>query len=92
MAWSLNSCTALVIDPSANSRSTLSGQLRDLGIPNVVQCSKLSDARRRLETGAYDLVLCEMDFPEEGAGAATAGRTCWTNCSAPACCPGPPSS
>lgn len=74
MAWSLNSCTALVIDPSANSRSTLSGQLRDLGIPNVVQCSKLSDARRRLETGAYDLVLCEMDFPEEGGGRRHGGQ------------------
>lgn len=74
MAWSLNSCTALVIDPSANSRNTLSGQLRDLGIPTVVQCSKLSDARRRLETGAYDLVLCEMDFPEEGGDRCHGGQ------------------
>ncbi len=66
MVWTLRSCTALVIDPGASSRSVLSAQLRDLGVPNVVQCARLADARRRLETGCYDLVLCEMNFPEAG--------------------------
>ncbi|MCA6217969.1 response regulator [Ideonella sp. B7] len=66
MVWTLSGCTALVIDPGASSRSVLSAQLRDLGVPNVVQCARLADARRRLETGCYDLVLCEMDFPESG--------------------------
>lgn len=57
-------CLALVIDGNATSRSILAGQLRDYGVGKVVQCSRVRDARNRLEHTAYDFVLCEQFFDE----------------------------
>lgn len=62
--------SALVIDPNPTSRSVLCAQLRDLGMTSVLQCGRVVDARRQLETRSFDVVLCEMDFP----GSGTSGR------------------
>ncbi len=61
----LSSSSALVIDSNPTSRSTLISQLREFGMGTVVQCSRLSDARRHLESRTFDLVVCEHHFPNE---------------------------
>ena len=58
-------CTAMVVDGNTNSRSILVTQLRDLGIGQVVQCIRTTDARRRLELQEFDFVLCESQFADE---------------------------
>lgn len=63
----IHDCNALVIDPNPASRSILAAQLRDLGMGEVQQCSRLAEARRQLETNEFDFVLCEMDFPGQVA-------------------------
>ncbi len=55
-------CRALVIDSNPTSRSIQAAQLRDLGVGTVVQCGRVQDARRTLETREFDIVLCEQDF------------------------------
>lgn len=59
--------SALVIDPNQTSRSILCAQLRDLGMSSVLQCGRIADARRQLESRHFDVVLCEMDFPGGGS-------------------------
>lgn len=61
----IDTAQALVIDGNPSSRSIITAQLRDLGVPNVVQAPKLADGRRRLETQHFDIVVCEMVFPGE---------------------------
>jgi CheY-like chemotaxis protein len=61
----LSSSSALVIDSNPTSRSTLLSQLREFGMGTVVQCARLSDARRQLEYRTFDLVVCEHHFPNE---------------------------
>lgn len=61
----LSTSSALVIDSNPLSRSTLLSQLRDFGMGTVVQCARLSDARRQLEYRTFDLVVCEHHFPNE---------------------------
>lgn len=61
----LSDTRALVIDGNPQSRSTLVAQLRQFGIGTVIQCPRLVSARRKLELGAYDLVLCEHHFERE---------------------------
>jgi DNA-binding response OmpR family regulator len=56
---------ALVIDGNPASRSIITAQLRDIGVPNVVQVPRLADGRRRLEARHYDIVICELVFPGE---------------------------
>jgi DNA-binding NarL/FixJ family response regulator len=53
---------ALIIDGNPTSRSVLAGQLRDLGVLQVRQMSRVQDARLALEESAYDIVMCEMTF------------------------------
>ncbi|BFO56907.1 response regulator [Acidovorax sacchari] len=62
---------ALVIDGNATSRSILVAQLREYGIARVVQCSRVQDARARLEHNLFDYVLCEQYFPEAGQSGQT---------------------
>lgn len=57
---------ALVIDGNANTRVTLTGQLRSMGLLSVSQASKISDARRELERNPFDVVVCGDEFPKEG--------------------------
>ena len=55
---------ALVIDSNATSRSILVAQLREYGVTKIVQCSRVRDARNRLEHTVFDYVLCEQYFTE----------------------------
>ena len=61
----LSSSQALVIDANPTSRSILVSQLRDFGMGTVVQTARLQDARRHLEYRKFDVVLCELHFPQE---------------------------
>jgi len=61
----LSGLQALVIDANPTSRSILVSQLRDFGMGNVIQCTRLVDARRQLEYRKFDVVLCELHFPAE---------------------------
>ena len=56
---------ALVIEGNAQSRAILVSQLRELGVGTVSQCSRLEEARLRLETNRYDIVICEQVFEKE---------------------------
>lgn len=62
---SLQESHALVIEGNPQSRSILVAQLRELGVGKVSQCSRLSDARLRLEADQYDIVVCEQEFEKE---------------------------
>jgi len=59
---------ALVIDGNATSRSILVSQLREYGVTRVMQCSRVQDARSRLEHTVFDYVLCEQYFAEGQSG------------------------
>lgn len=61
---------ALIIDANPTARSVLAGQLRDLGVQQVRQMSRVQDARTVLEEAPHDIVLCEMNFE----GAAMSGQ------------------
>jgi cytochrome c-type biogenesis protein CcmH/NrfG/AmiR/NasT family two-component response regulator len=61
----LQEAKALVVDGNPISRSILVSQLREFGIGSVVQCTRLSDARLKLELNAYDVVVCEQYFERE---------------------------
>lgn len=58
----IQQASALVIDSNSASRSLLSAQLRDLGVQQVRQASRVSDARVILEHKSYDIVLCDYHF------------------------------
>lgn len=57
---------ALIVDSNATSRSILVGQLREYGVSRIVQCSRVQDARSRLEHTVFDYVLCDQYFGEAG--------------------------
>jgi cytochrome c-type biogenesis protein CcmH/NrfG len=61
----LQEAKALVVDGNPISRSILVTQLREFGVGSVTQCTKLSDARLKLELNAYDVVVCEQYFERE---------------------------
>ena len=64
----MHKARALVVDGNPTTRSVLAAQLRDLGVGHVSQCGRIVDARARLESGRFDIVLCEQEFPEGGTG------------------------
>lgn len=53
---------ALIIDGNPTSRSVMAAQLRDLGVSEVRQISRVQDARLVLEESPCDIVMCEMTF------------------------------
>jgi len=59
--------TALVVDGNPVSRSILVSQLRDLGLRQVSQASRIADGRRHLEFRSFDVVVCEQIFPNDNA-------------------------
>lgn len=61
----LHDASALVIEGNPQSRAILVSQLRELGLGTVAQCSRLSDARRKLEVASFDVVICEQFFERE---------------------------
>jgi CheY-like chemotaxis protein len=62
----LHKALALVADANPTSRSVMVSQLRDLGLGHVHHCGRATDARGKLEARAYDIVICERNFPEAG--------------------------
>ncbi|MEZ5664719.1 MAG: response regulator [Burkholderiaceae bacterium] len=65
----LHEAHALVIEGNPQSRSILVSQLRDIGIGKVTQCSRMAEARRKLEASPVDIVICEQTFEREsGSG------------------------
>lgn len=58
----VHECRALIIDSNPTSRSILADMLRQMGVGNVVQTSRIIDARRALETRVFDIVLCDYHF------------------------------
>lgn len=62
MDSSIQSACALIIDSNATSRSLMAAQLRDLGVAQVRQATRINDARVILEHKAYDIVLCDYHF------------------------------
>lgn len=61
----LQDAHALVIEGNLQSRSILVSQLRELGVGTVSQCSRLVEARRKLEVNRYDVVICEQHFDRD---------------------------
>jgi CheY-like chemotaxis protein len=61
----LQDAKALVIDGNPQSRSIIVNQLREAEVGTIVQCSRLVDARLKLEMGTYDVVICEQYFERE---------------------------
>lgn len=62
---------ALIVDGNATSRSILVAQLREYGVGRIVQCSRVQEARSRLEHTVFDYVLCEQYFGESRASGQT---------------------
>ncbi|MDP2165913.1 MAG: hypothetical protein Q8K21_17165 [Hydrogenophaga sp.] len=61
----LSDARAWVIDGSPPSRSTLVAPLRQFDMGTVAQCPRLVDARRKLDMGTFDVVVCEHYFERE---------------------------
>ena len=61
----LQDAHALVIEGNLQSRSILVSQLRELGVGTVSQCSRLVEARRKLEVNRFDVVICEQNFERD---------------------------
>lgn len=57
-------CCTLIIDSNQTSRSILVDMLRQIGIRNIFQCIRLSDARKKLENKKFDFVLCDYYFSD----------------------------
>ena len=55
-------CRALIIDSNPALRSMQALMLRDMGVVNIVQTSRVTDARRSLENRVFDVVLCDYYF------------------------------
>ena len=60
--YDFSTVLALVADGNPTSRSILVNQLRDFGVRNITQCSRVADARSNLEYRNFDMVLCELHF------------------------------
>jgi CheY-like chemotaxis protein len=56
-------CSALVVDGNAVSRGVILQQLRDFGMMTVEAATRPLEARTKLETKPFEIVLCEQRFP-----------------------------
>jgi len=61
---------ALVIDSHPTTRNILAAQLRELGVGQVVQCSRAWDAAQQVESRGFDVVLCEQRLADGTQGQA----------------------
>lgn len=59
---------ALVVDGHSTARSILASQLRSLGVGQVVQCARASEARQQLAARGFDVVLCEVRLGDGSLG------------------------
>jgi CheY-like chemotaxis protein len=55
-------CRALIVDGNSTSRSVLAGMLREMGVGHIVQTSRIAEARKAIENGTFDIVLCDYHF------------------------------
>lgn len=53
---------ALLVDGNALLRSVGAGQLRNAGVGQVVQASRVSDARLLIEREVFDIIVCNREF------------------------------
>jgi CheY-like chemotaxis protein/predicted negative regulator of RcsB-dependent stress response len=60
-------CRALIIDGNPSLRSMQALMLRDMGVGTVIQTGRVADARRALENGVFDIVLCDYHFERGSA-------------------------
>lgn len=58
----LAGCSALIVEGDNTTRSVLATQLRDFGLIEVLQCSRVGAARDWLEQRRFDFVLCTQYF------------------------------
>lgn len=58
----VHECQALIIDSNPTSRSILADMLRQMGVINIMQTSRVLDGRKALEGREYDIVLCDYHF------------------------------
>ena len=58
----IKECKALVIDANPTSRSALINMLREMGVGQVSQTSRVVDARQELESKVFDVVVCDYHF------------------------------
>jgi DNA-binding response OmpR family regulator len=57
---------ALLVESNPLLRSVGVAQLRDIGVGQVAQASKVREARLMLERERYDIVICTREFEGEG--------------------------
>lgn len=58
----IGACRALIVDANPASRGQLATMLRQMGVGQVTQATRAADARRALESHAFDIVLCDYHF------------------------------
>jgi CheY-like chemotaxis protein len=56
---------ALVVDSNPSTRIGLATMLREYGVEQLQHTSSAQDARRMLELRRFDIVVCDMHFPNE---------------------------
>ena len=61
----VGNCRALIIDSNATLRGMQALMLREMGVGHLTQASRVSDARRMLETKVFDVVLCDYHFDND---------------------------
>lgn len=59
---------ALIVDSYATARNVLAAQLRTLGIEQVTQCGRASEARSHLAARQYDVLVCEHSLADGTQG------------------------
>ena len=64
MTTELKDKRALVVDDFANMRTTLKHMLEAIGITAIDSASNGREAMRRIESGDYDLILCDYNLGE----------------------------
>ena len=60
----LAACRALVASGTPTQRGLQASTLRDMGVGQVVQASRIEDVRRLIECTAFDIVLCDYHFDQ----------------------------
>lgn len=59
---------ALIVDGHATHRNILASHLRTLGVAQVLQASRASEALQQLATRGFDVVLCELRLGDGSLG------------------------
>ena len=58
----ISTCCTLIIDENQTSRTILVDMLRPIGLRDIIQCTRLPDARKELERKTFDFVFCDYYF------------------------------